>query len=298
MNFIALIRRYLIFFYFSGQTPYHYFLRKKSCELSKWHRFTLKIPAIFMFAVNLALCVATISLINIFPYQVGSLNVSVNVFLVCELTKIFAILHRNFTYNDLEGEILRNFQAIELLFRSSLHRPISFTRFKRSFTKKLCLAFGSFILLLIFISVKHIIHGKMTLPNVMLEVVRFISIIVCTHALLFIDLVAFFLKHLNAIIAEEISDGSAVNEHVFVVKEVRTSDVIRMQLDKHKAIYFRVWRIAEQLNEYFGWSLLTLMMLFFIDFVISVIWQLKVSNDPTKFMRLARKNQYFELLIN
>lgn len=298
MNFIALIRIYVNFFYFSGQTPYlNYRLHGKSNENSKWHRLILKIPALFMFVVNLTLCVATISLINIFPYQVGSLNASVNVFLVCELTKVFAVLHRNLAFNDLEYEILQNFQSVELLFRSSLQRPISFTLFKRNFTKKLCLAFGSFILLLIFISVRHTVHGRMTLPNVMVEVVRFISIIVCTHALLFIDLMTFYLKHLNAIIAGEINNGSTDEEHVFVVKNLRTSDVIRKQLDKYKAIYFRLWRIAEQLNEYFGWSLLALMMLFFVDFVISVIWQLKVLNDFTKFMRLTRKNHSSKLLI-
>lgn len=293
MSFIALIRPYLRFFYLFGQTlyPLNYTLREKKDKRSKWHQIIiLVLPTMVMFAFNLTLCFATLTLINInMGPVVKSVYISLNILMLCELIKIFAALHQNVAYKETMGEILRNFQCVELLFRSILQRPIIFTPFKRAFTKRLFWAFGSFIMLIISVSIHHYLYRKSTLSDVMLETMKFISIIVYMHVLLYIDLLAFCLKHLNKSIARETSIYDADNELVFVVKKRHTADMICELLFKYEMIYFRIWKIANQLNEYFGWTVLVLTMRSFIELVIFTKWPLRLLNDYCNFISLIRK---------
>lgn len=298
MNLIVFIRPYMRFFHLFGQTPYplNYYLSKKCVEHTKWHRLTLMIPTMFIFALNLTLCVASILLVNIYPYMIRSYNISISVFFFCELIKIFAVLHQNFAKN-LMGGILRNFQSIESIFRNSLQCPIEYTSLERAYARKIHLAYGSNLTLMIAVAIYRTLRGKVHYADVMSEIMRFISIAVYMHFLLFIDLLTFHLKHLNKIIVSDI-DGSATDrEYVSLVKKARTAKMILKQLSKYNMIYLRLWEISEKMNEYFGWSLVALMMLSFVDFVICVIWQLKVLNDTSRFMRLTRK-KCFEFHLN
>lgn len=292
MSFIALIRPYIRFFYLFGQTlyPLNHTLRDKKDKRSKWHQMTLVLPTMVMFAINLTLCFATLTLININAGPVvKSVYISVNILLLCELIKIFAIVHQNVAYEESMREMIRNFQCVELLFRSILQRPIMFASFKRAYTRRLFWAFGSFIMLIVFVAIHHYLYRQSTLSDVMLETMKFISIVVYMHVLLYIDLLAFYLKHLNKSIARETGIYNADIEFVFLVKKVHTADLICELLFKYEMIYFRIWNIAEQLNEYFGWTVLVLTMRSFVELVIFTKWPLRLLNDYWSFIRLIRK---------
>lgn len=288
MSLFTLVRSYMRFFHLFGQSLYPLEYRSRD-ERSKWHRIKVIIPSMFMFLVNLALCVAGLLVVNHGSKSiVKSDYVSVNVLFFCNLIKTFAVLHQNFAYDDLLGEILRKFYSIELFFRDNLRNPILFTSFKRAYVKKLFWIFGSFAILSITIAFRHIIHGLDTI-DVILDAMKLFLIIAYMQIVLFIDLVAFCLKHLNATIAREISYWGAENGYVFVVKELRTLDMIRHQLCKYKIVHFRLWKIAEQLNEYFGWTMLTIILLSFVDLVTITLWQLRVLNEPWNFIGFIRK---------
>lgn len=298
MNFIALIRPYMRIFYLLGQTlyPLEYYLCDKSVQRTKWHRFSLMIPTLFMFFVKLALCVASISLISIYGEVVNTTyDIMSDIFLACELAKIFAVLYQNFTYPNLIGEILQNFQTIEVLFRSTLHCPIHFELFERAYKKKIGWAFGSYTMLMILFVAYYIVYGDIDLDDVFLKIMQFISISVYMNVLFFIDLVTFNLKHLNTIIARDHSECDAENVDVFVVKKVRTAHVIRQQISKYKFIHFRLWKTAQQINEFFGWTLITILLQSFVEFVFNTIWQLKILYDIWNFIRLTRKNPTVKL---
>lgn len=291
MNFVSLAHSYIKFFYLFGQTlyPMDYCLCSLRKGLSKWHRFVLKIPAIFMFAAHLTLCIGTITLFNIHGDPIKTYYVTANIYFFCELIKVFAILYRNFTSDDLMGEILRNFQLVELLFRSTLQNPISFTSFKRAYAKKLCYALGSYAFLLIFVVFYRYGFGHIPSSGVVQEVMKSVSIIIHLHIQFFIDLMAFFLKHLNTIIAKENSERGANDEYVFVVKKVRTLNVIRKLLLKFKIIHFRLKKIADQLNEYFGWILLLLTIQSFIHLMTYTEWQIRVLTNLRGLILTNRK---------
>lgn len=292
MNFNTFIRPYVNFFFWLGQTPYP--LDKYLCEKrdahSNWHEVIFKIPTIFVFIVNFTLCVASIFLINISPYLDRSFNISIGVFLFCDLFKVFTVLHQNLALKEKMGAILRRFQSVEIIFHSKLLHPILFTAFERTYKRKLFWAFGSGLFLMIVVAIHRTILGKIHFADVMTEVIRFISIALYMHILLFIDLLTFYLKHLNATITCNNRGYDADGEYVFLRKKARKARSIQKQLSKYSMVFFRLWNITEELNEYFGWTLLAIMMLSFDDFVISVIWQLKVLNDFSRFMRLTRKN--------
>lgn len=181
------------------------------------------------------------------------------------------------------------FKTIESLFETTLSAPIQFTSFNRGYKMKICYAFGSYVTLLICFTIYFFRYGKMTLSDVLFQVMKFISISVYMNVLFFIDLVTFYLKHLNTIIAKENSDCLADSANVFVVRKARMVGSVREQLSKYKLVHFRLWKISEQLNEYFGWTLLTITLQSFVESLIFSIWQLKMFNSAWTIMRLSRK---------
>lgn len=290
MNFIRLARPYSRFFYLFGQIthPLDFSFRGERDKRAKWYRILLKIPSILMFALNLALCGASFSLFNIEDGLIRSYNILANVYVFCELIKIFVVLHRNFARENLMVNILRNFHSIELLFRSVFQCPISFTSFKHAYMKKICLAFGSYAMLIIFIAFYYLPYGRITISNAILGVMQFISITEYMHVLFFIDSLTLYSKHFNTIIARDNGDCGADDEFV-MWKRMHATDMTRKQLFKYKVFHFRLKKIADQLNEFFGWTLLFLTLQSFILLVDYTDWQLRVLIDRGGVLKLIRK---------
>lgn len=279
-------------FYWLGQTlyPLDFYLCERRRELSRWHRFTMMMPTIVMFTVKLVLCVASITLVNLYGDVINiTYDIMTDIFLFCEIAKIFAVIYQNFAHSDLIGEILRNFQSVESLFRSSLQSPIQFSSFECVYTKKIRWAFGSYLVLLMLFISYYFLFDDIDWYDVFIEIMQFVSISMYFHVLLFIDLVAFNLKHLNEIIANDNNEYVASNVSVFVVQKPRTPDLIRQRMSKYKFIHFRLWRTAQHINEFFGWMLITILLQSFVEFVYNTIWQLKILYDFWNFVRFSRK---------
>lgn len=123
------------------------------------------------------------------------------------------------------------------------------------------------------------------------QLMGFSSIVAYMNVLFFIDLVKDHLAHLNKIVAEVHSDWGGNDENVFVVKKKAQSvNMIRKQLSKYKTVHFRLWKITEKLNEFFGWTLIAIILQSFIELVFSAIWELRVLNRLRDIIRLTRKN--------
>lgn len=110
------------------------------------------------------------------------------------------------------------------------------------------------------------------------------------QAILFIDLIAFNLNHLNTIVEKDISDWNwaADRTNVFVVENVKKADMIGKRLSKYRFIHFLLWKNAELVNKTFGWTLLTMLLHSFAEFVHIAIWQFKVLDDIWNVTRLTR----------
>lgn len=290
MSFVRLARPYSRFFYLFGQIPHSldYFFRKKREKRSKWFQILLKIPSILLFAFNLALCGASVSAFNVDDGLIRSYSILVHVYVFCELIKIFVILHRNFACDKLMCNILGNFQSIDSLFRSVFHCPILFTSFKHAYMKKICLAFGSYGIHMTFVALYYLPYGRISITNAILGVMQFISITEYMHVLFFIDSLTFYSKHLNTTIARDNGDCGADDEFV-VWKRMHATDMTRKMLFKYKVIHFRLKKTADQLNEFFGWTLLFLTLESFIQLVNYTDWLLRVLIDLGGIMKLIRK---------
>lgn len=293
MDSNALIRPLMSFFYLFGQTPYplEYCVCEKGVERKKWHRFSLMIPTVVIFLVKLALWTPSVVQINFCDVSIyKNHSVETNIFLFSEMIKIFAVLHQNFAYRDLFDGILRDFQTIELLYQNTLNCPIQLTSFSRVYMNKICWTFGSFAIQMIFSAMYFILYGNITFLDVSQELMRFSSIVAYMNVVFFIDLVKYHLAHLNTIVAEEHSDSCVDDENVFVVKKAQSANMIRKQLFKYKTVHFRLWKITEKLNKFFGWTLIAIILQSFVELVLSTIWQLRVLNRLRDIIRFTRKN--------
>lgn len=69
------------------------------------------------------------------------------------------------------------------------------------------------------------------------------------QAILFIDLIAFNLNHLNTIVEKDISDWNWAN--VFVVENVKKADMIGKRLSKYRFIHFLLWKKVRNCEQNF-----------------------------------------------
>lgn len=293
MNFISLLRPYMKIFYLLGQTlyPLDFYLWNPREKLSQWQRLALICPTIFTFVLKLVLCAACFSMVHIFGESLGITNDSItDLFLFCELLKAIAVLHQNLTNDDLLVDIMRSYQTVEFLFRSTLNYPIQYTLFHRAYTRKAGWAFGSYTVLLFLFSIYYHIYGEIDVTDVMIKVMQFISISVYMHMLFFIDFVTFYLHHLNTIIGKESSDYQTGN--VCVIKMMRTPEAVRKLLSKFKFIHYCLWKVTQQLNQLFGWTLIAFMLQAFFEFVYITKWQLRTFSEDWSFINLSRTSIY------
>lgn len=292
MNFIALIRPYMLFFYLIGQTLYppDYYSWNTSDKWTSWHRLRLLFPTIFTFVLRLALCSACFSMIHVFGESLGLTNDSItDLFLLCELLKAIAVLYQNFVYGDLLFEILQSFQTVEFLFQSNLSYPIDFTPFKRAYLRKIGWAFGSYTMLLVLFMTYYFLYGQIEMSDVFIKILQFVSISMYMNLLFFVDLITFCLRHLNKIITKENHDCKA--ESVMMMKKVRAASAASQKLSKYKFIHYWLWKITQQISELFGWTLIALIVQSFIDFVYIAKWQLRTLTEPWDLVNFSRKNR-------
>lgn len=97
------------------------------------------------------------------------------------------------------------------------------------------------------------------------------------NVLFFVDLITFYLKHLNTFIAKENSE--CMTENVSVVKKMRTADAVRKRLSKIKFTHYCLWKVTQQINDLFGWALITILLQSFFEFVYITKWQLRMLNE-------------------
>lgn len=295
MNFIALIRPYMLFFYLIGQTLYplnDYYSWNTRDKWTSWQRLRLLFPTIFTFILRLALCSACFSMIHIFGESLGLTNDSItDLFLLCELLKAIAVLYQNLVYGDLLFEILQSFQTVEFLFQSNLSYPINFTPFKRDYLRKIGWAFGSYTMLLVLFLIYYFAYGRIEICDVFIKILQFVSISMYMNLLFFVDLITFYLRHLNEIITKENHDCKA--ESVMMMRKVRATSAVSQKLSKYKFIHYWLWKITQQISELFGWTLIALIVQSFIDFVYIAKWQLRTLSEPWDLVNFSRKNRAY-----
>lgn len=296
MSFIAMIRPSMTIFYVLGQTmyPMDYYLCENKAKYSKLKRFSWMSPTIGVCVVKLVLCVTSVSVVDIYgdaisiPYDIMS-----DLFVCCEMVKALAVVYQNFVYHHLIEKILRNFQTVELLFARTLNASLPFASFKREYTRKVCWSIGSYVVLLTLYFTCHFLCEEIDLYDVFIKLMQFVSISVNLNILLFVDLLTFVLKQLNVIIARDhkYHDCDAENVEVFVVakRNGQMAEARRRQLFKYKLIHFRLWKTTQQINQFYGWTLITILMQSFIEFVYDTIWQLQIIYDFWNFIKFSRK---------
>lgn len=106
-----------------------------------------------------------------------------------------------------------------------------------------------------------------------LYILQFPIIMSCSHSIVYIETLRFYLNALNCHIKIQTTFSSNLKYmsgyHFF---ERSKTKFIRQQLKIYKRVHMCLWTIAEQINSYFGWSLTTNILANIFDFVYDIHW--------------------------
>lgn len=288
MKFIALVRPFMQFSYLFGQTLYpsdYYLINDR--EWSGLRHFAFVLVPILFFALKIALCSVYYYRIHMGVESLGiTLDSLSELYLLCELIEAIALLHQSIAYKSVLANIVRNFQTAESLFQTTMSCPMHASDFGRIFSRKVYLTFGAYMLLWTIGVFDFLNHSRIEYIDVIAKVMQFMTLCTCLHCLFFIEMLTFHLHHLNKSIA---SDHNSNN--VFVVKQAQSTDDeyrLHKQLSNCKFIHYFLWKIAQQINEMFGWMMITLVLVLFCDFVYSTKWTLRTLDEPWNIISFIR----------
>lgn len=274
MNFMSLVQSYMNIFYYVGQIlyPIEFYFNKNPKTIPIFKRFILILPTICITIFKFIICIQSFYL---FLEDGTSDSVMTIVFLICELVKTFVVLYQNLTYRNLVMEILKNFRTLEIMFKNDLNCPISFDAFRKSYAKKMFIAFSAYIQLILFFAMQYYFSGRTDfhISMILIKIMQLISITIYLHIIFFVELLTYYLMHLNSMMSENCVIPS---DRIFIVSKFDAIEVYSLHLAKYKIFHFRMWKINEQINEYFGWSIIAIALQSFIDLCYVVYWQVKV----------------------
>lgn len=276
-RFYHQIKKFLIFFFFMGQSPVSTFSNINQCYA--------KIPSILSIVV-----VSCLSIFCIYTHyntvtELGDENeITSYAGLFIEQITNMIIVSQCFIHKNALNITINHFRFLSNFFRS---------RFNHETSPKndVYWTIWSISTILLFYTCEVIFICTIKFFNVLwdISVVDIISlmmgatlIIATTHSLLYINWIAFYVVELNLIIQKnskccscQLNFSSQQFSSSLWTVEYRCHgcDEIRsMKLRNSKLIYYRIWRITQSVNDFFGLSIVSIILRNFTDASVSLYW--------------------------
>lgn len=198
---------------------------------------------LFVFPPDVNFDVTLIIIFSSYYVMVTISNIVVNIQCLVHRREYFRVIQR---INDITD-----------MFAFHCNREVNYQQFARSYRNKffaLCffwmgMGIGSYVAHL-----GDLESNLFTAASIALEIPFSMS---CMHAILFVDHVGVFIKELNKCFLSPMfqpSDSAEVMGENFV---------------KLKRLHFEIWNLVQQINKFFGWSLVTLFTKYLVDVTFS-----------------------------
>lgn len=180
-------------------------------------------------------------------------------YLIVEITKNAVVLYQNIAYDENIREIFYHFRAIEKIFKNEFNVSISYKTFIRKIIFQFLVNITFFILFVTLFGLQYNQTNSLgTIVNIMIKFTQFLTILLIMNVIFLIELLNYFLKYFNSIVAGE--------ENVMNVVERKTIEMLYQRLGRLKCIHFKFWRICNQINIIFSWSIVLTTLQNIMDF--------------------------------
>lgn len=198
---------------------------------------------------------------------------------ICTLTQ--CIFYKQTIHN-----ILEIFQAMESHFFIHLNHHIFYRELHKRYNGKALKILISHLQYIIISVITYVARKRLRALDHEIHCLQILSILTHMHAFFYIEAINFHFDQLILVIERDTID--CVNKY-FQNKRKMPNIYFKVKLRNYKVIYFQLWKVSEQINEYLGWYFVVLFMEFFVELVYSSYWLIEVLTHIEKRLLLARK---------
>lgn len=274
MDFKASTKLYLNIFHILGYTPYATWTGTSWCSL----RFLSKFFKILHFIVCFGCAIPAYYYLNIntdYPPISTTETIIININLACHLLRATSVLIYCAYRKELIYDTMHIIWELQRYYVDHMKHRVYYHGFRKCFCLKVVMGLGALIQYIIGYILRCFVRKYFTPLGMIMRVLQLLTVVNVLHIVFFIDALTFHLSELNAVIRRDI-----VFTNVMANGPCK-SDVICRMLKCYKVVHFHLWEIAQRLNTFFGWSMLTVMMHGFCDITYSAYWifeELQLNN--------------------
>lgn len=286
MKFLESIHFHLKVFYIFGQSP----RLIKSKRHSFHDRMFIYIHAIIGLGLVIS-CFILLRMRKFRQYWFGVEFVILNCILVCDLLRIIAIIVQSIKYRKNLYSAIYTFQWIERYYAVYFRHIILYEKFVKQYKVKVLLIWCVYILYVAaFVWYASYYLHPVAVQIKILQALRWITVL---QTIFYIDCLRFHLAELNAVIERDLCESSGKKSVFFIPKYHTNVNNTIAKFQRYKIVYLNLWETAQNINNYFGWSSMTLMTHIFVEVVYSTFWIYKTYHHHWPFLRIVRKSLGF-----
>lgn len=212
----------------------------------------------------------------------------VYLFTLCEIAKgssvfIQRIFKRYSVYN-----IISTYQKLELFFANHLGYRIEYGAFRKQYIAKVSAVLYSYVQYIVVNILRRFLRSPKSPVIYQFKILQFISALNFLHIIFYIDLLSFHLNELSSAIQKDIirRNDHNLNDVAFFCKR----PTIRDKIKYYKYIHFRLWEVARQLNCYFGWCMVPVLLFSFVEVVYFTYWLAIMVQETSSFFEIFCKS--------
>lgn len=225
---------------------------------------------------GIALCVACSVVLNANSQRtsksVDRMDIFITRIFIClQFSRSLLVLLQCLFYEQTYGNIVNTYNRLEVFFVQQMEYRLNFEHFSRDVAIKMTLTLFAFIQ---FAIVHILITWSYTGFNVVLlliKLLRFLFVFTCAHLVFSVDALTFYMEQLMAVIARDAGNDQSIDSLPFFKQSVKC-ELLRNRLKNYKNAQFTLWENSQRLNRFFGWSMVMILLIVFLDSSYTAYW--------------------------
>lgn len=196
-------------------------------------------------------------------------NLITNFYLITEFISNMIIYLQCATNQFVLNKTVREFDEVAQMIRLNFGCEPELNTLFKQIRKKMFWILLTYTIEFIIYLLPLTVTGTKLLLSLHLDVLQSGTIIGCMHGILYINLLNFYMKTLNQIFIHSMSNEihHIIDNEQFVF------------LNKMKILHFRLWNIAQNINQFFGCGLGAIFLRNFVDATFGIYWSFLIINN-------------------
>lgn len=185
-------------------------------------------------------------------------------FIFTQTIRTIVIIKQCLFHEQTYFQLLITYNRIEQLFAKHLNHKINFKYFTDGVAQKVTIGVLAFVQFAAIRAWMIWYYEEFNVLQVIFKVLQFLTLFTCVHLVFSVDALQFFMEQLLEVITRDAA-ADRLSDPWMVYKHSAKCSHLRNQLKNYKNVHFVLWENSRRLNSFFGWSMIVVLLMTFVD---------------------------------